>query len=178
MKKMMKTLTALMLLLALAVAAMVPAGAESAFTFRNGITFGMTMDQVIASEPGHCEIDRERTHGPVDFMEAEYEFVTENGARADLTYLFVDEKLAAIRVDHDARRVNYDSLKAELTALYGEATALDLNALGNGIFAVDDDGRPEWGAEAFVNGDVMIVLERDGDDIDVTYLDMSAGYIL
>ncbi len=42
---------------------------------------------------------------------------------------------------------------------------------------MDDDGRPEGRVEAAVSGNVMVVLELDEDDIDVTFIDLNAGYI-
>ena len=150
----------------------------NAFTFRNGITFGMNMDDVIAAETvQYHEIDNERTHGPVDFAELEYESVQENGSRADLTYLFVGNELVAIRVNYEGRSVRYDQVKADLTAKYGAASAADLTALGNGIYAVDDDGRLDGRAEAIVSGNVMIVMEQDEDDVDVTFVDLNAAYV-
>ena len=104
--------------------------------------------------------------------------LTENGVSADVKYLFVGNELVAIRVGYDTWDISFQQLEADLTAKYGPAAAtVDLNALGNGIFAVDDDGRLERRAEAFVSGNVMIVLEQDGDDIDLTYVDLSAAYI-
>ena len=175
MKKTFSILVALMMILT-AAAALAEA---TPFTFRNGVTFGMNMDDVIATESvRYHEIDRNHTHGPVDFMELEYEHITENGVRADLKYLFVGNELVAIRVGYDSWAISFQQLEADLTAKYGPAAAtVDLNALGNGIFAVDDDGRLERRAEAFVSGNVMIVLEQDGDDIDLTYVDLSAANI-
>ena len=93
---------------------------------RSGVAFGMTADEVIAAEPSaRYEMEREHTHGPVDFDELEYEDVTENG-----------------------------------------------------IYAVDDDGRPEGAVEAWTVGSVMIVLENDRDGITVTFVDLSAAWLV
>ncbi len=175
MKKLIAILSALCLL---CTAAAVLGESAAPFTFRNGVTFGMNMDDVIAAENSkYYEIDNERTHGPVEFWELEYEHITENNARADLTYLFVGNELVAIRLGYETRDIRYEQVKADLTAKYGEPVALDLAKLANGVYAVDDDGRPEGRTEAWVAGNLMVVTEVDHDDIDVTYVDLGAGYV-
>ena len=72
---------------------------------------------------------------------------------------------------------HYESRLAELTAKYGESAPVDLAKLGNGIYAVDDDGRLEGRTEAIVFGNVMIIIEADEDDVDLTYVDLNAAYI-
>ena len=42
---------------------------------------------------------------------------------------------------------------------------------------MDDDGRLEGKAEAIVSGNLMIVIEQDEDDIDVTFVDLNAAYV-
>ena len=53
--------------------------------------------------------------------------------------------------------------------------------LGNGIYVLDDDGRLKPDTMAFTSGDLMVIVERekddDGDEIAITYLDMTAAYI-
>ena len=71
----------------------------------------------------------------------------------------------------------YDQVKAKLTAQFGDAAAVDLQLLGKGVFAVDDDGRLEVKAEAIVSGHLIIVLEQDEEDVNVTYVDLTAGYL-
>ena len=55
---------------------------------------------------------------------------------------------------------------------------MDLAVLANGIYAVDDDGKLEGKAAAVVSGDLMIVIEEDEDEVEVTYIDLTAAYIL
>ena len=174
----MKKLFALVLCLCMLLTAAAFAEDQKPFTVRNGVTFGMTLDQVTATETvRYHDLDREDTRGKVTFTELEYENVTENGVRCDVTYLFVEDALAAVKINYETRDIGYDQVKAALTALYGEAAPLDPAALGNGIYAVDDDGKPERQAEAWTSGSVMIVLELDEDEIDLTYVDLAASYI-
>jgi len=177
MKKLIATLMVLALIIAVAATAV--ADEAPAFTFRNGVTFGMTPDEVAATETvGMPEVDIEHTHGPVTFKELEYEDVPDEGITADVKYLFVDEALVAIRCDYDHKVISYDTIRAELAAAFGEPIALELTVLGNGVYAVDDDGVPEFNAEILTAGDVVIVLEKDDDgDTDVTFLDLTAPYI-
>ncbi len=173
----MKKILAIVTALTMVFAATTVLAEENAFTFRNGITFGLNMDQVMATETGRFEIDNEHTLGPVDFAELEYEHVEVDGKPADLAYFFVGNELVAIRVNLEEHATTFEQTKAQLTAKYGEAGPVDLAKLGNGIYAVDDDGRLEWTAEAIVSGNVMIIIEADEDDVDVTYVDLNAAYI-
>ena len=173
----MKKILAILMTLAMVIAATAALAEENTFTFRNGITFGMNMDQVMAAETGRYEIDNEHTHGPVSFTELEYEHVMVDNKPADLKYLFVGNELVAIRVNFEERAISFDQAKADLAALSGEAAPVDLAKLANGIYAVDDDGRLEARAEAIVSGNVMIIIEEDEDDVDVTFVDLNAAYI-
>ena len=174
----MKKTFSILLALALILTAAASLAEGTPFSFRSGVTFGMSMNDVIAAETvRYDEIDRDRTHGPVEFIELEYEHITENGVRADLKCFFAGDALAAIRVSYETRDISFRQVEADLTAKYGAAVPVDLNLLGNGIYAVDDDGRLERNAEAILFGNVMIILEQDGDDIDVTFVDLNASYI-
>ena len=173
----MKKILAIVTVLAMVFTAATVLAEGNAFTFRNGVTFGMNMDQVMATETGRYEIDSEHTRGAVTFAELEYEHVTVDDKPADLTYLFVGNELVAIRVDLEEYAATFDQVKAALTEKYGESAPVDLAKLGNGIYAVDDDGRFEGRAEAIIFGNVMIIIEADEDDVDVTYVDLNAAYI-
>ena len=178
----MKKLIAILAALCLVCTAFAALAEEKApFAFSNGVTFGMTEDEVIAAEGSNAyKKDIEHTHGPVTFTELEYEDIIDaaTGAKADRKYLFADGKLAAVRLDFETKHISYDALKSQLSA-YGEFGALDVAALGNGIYAVDDDGTPEKNTVALTDGNMMVVLELDdeGDDIDVTFVDLTAAYI-
>lgn len=173
----MKKILAIVMALAMVLTAASVLAEENAFTFRNGVTFGLNMDQVMEKETGRYEIDSEHTLGPVEFYELEYEHVSVDGKPADLTYLFVGNELVAIRVNLEEHAATFDQVKAALSEKYGESVPVDLAMLGNGVYAVDDDGRLERQAEAIVSGNVMIIIEADEDDVDVTYVDLNAAYI-
>ena len=173
----MKKILAIVMALAMVFAAATVLAEENTFTFRNGVTFGLNMDQVMDMETGAYKIENEHTRGRVTFYELEYEHTTVDDKPADLTYLFVGNELVAIRVDLEEYAATFDQVKAALTEKYGEAAPVDLAKLGNGIYAVDDDGRFEGRAEAIISGNVMIIIEADEEDVDVTYVDLNAAYI-
>ena len=175
MKKIFAMLTVLCLLCSTA------ALAENAapFTFRNGISFGMTENEVLAAE-GNVRFERDREHirGGLMFDELEIEHIQENAHSADLHYFFLEGKLAAARIEFDDDwGLSYDEVLNELTSAYGAAAALDLNTLGNGIYLLDDDGRLGRRTDAFQAGNALIVLHQDGDDLEVGYFDLTASYL-
>ena len=151
---------------------------KEAATFAAGVGFGMNMDEVIAAlgRTGY-EIDKEHTKGPVTFTELEYEHVTKDGKRADEHYLFVGEELVAIRICFDDGMATFDQVVADLTEMYGEAAEVDLAVLANGIYAVDDDGKLEGRAMAIIANNMMVVIEEDKDEVEVTYVDLTAAFI-
>ncbi len=176
MKKLIAVLTVLCLLAA-CTAALAETPAETAVTFRNGVTFGMNQNEVRTAENwAACEYDLENSQAVV-FEKLEQEHVQENGVPADLTYFFVNDRMVAFRLNFETRHISYDAVIAELTSLYGEPQPLDPAMLGNGVYAVDDEGRPEFRSVAFQANDMVIVVELVEDDIDVTYIDLTADYI-
>ncbi|MBQ3478701.1 MAG: hypothetical protein IJH25_11070 [Clostridia bacterium] len=174
MKKFFAVLTVLCLVLSMAAMA----EKVTVFTFRNDVVFGMPQKDVVAAE-GNAphEVETEHTLGPVTFTEVEYENVAIDNIKADVKYMFVEDALVAIRVNYDDGAVSYDEIDKTLTAAYGEGADLDVKALGNGVYAVDDEGRPEAKAKLWNGGDVLVVVEQDEDDVDVTYLDAVAAYL-
>ena len=183
MKRMIAVLTVLCLLCACcaALAEAPAAAAQEKLTLGNGVQFGMSQAEVTAIAGTPNETDREDVKGQFTFTELEYKNVAIplfDNATIDVTYLFVSDKLVAVRFDFDARSMAYEAVK-EAVATKGESVALDYALLGNGIYAVDDDGTPELNALAYIDEahNVLSVIEADGDDIEITVLDLSADYI-
>ena len=174
----MKKLIAIVTTLCLMLSAAAFAEGNTGFTVREGITFGMTENELTAAlGDTWFELDVERTRAAT-FNEVETEHVTVNGLRADVRYLFFNDRLAAVNVDFDEHVNAYDQVRTLLTGTYGEPSAVDPALLGNGVYAVDDDGRIEGRTECWVSDDVMIILERDRDgDADVHLIDLTAEYI-
>ena len=176
MKKLIAILTVLSILCATFA---VFAEETTEFTFRNNVQFGMSAQEVIDSEGNaFFERDVEHTRGPVNYDELQYEniVIPEENVMADLHYLFAGDKLVAIRLEYETRNISYEALKAGLSKDFGEAGPLDQALIGDKIFALDDEGRPERNTVAWVSGSVMIVLELDddGEDMTVTFIDLNA----
>ncbi|MBR6667875.1 MAG: hypothetical protein IKL25_05895 [Clostridia bacterium] len=96
---------------------------ESAFTFRNGLHWGMTPDEVLAVE-GRTEYwDFDELSYTASITELEDLMVSK--FEADIVYFFVEGKLACVEIDpalwheYDAEDIEY--LKQALSIVYGEA---------------------------------------------------------
>ena len=182
MKKLISTLLVLTLILTVgATAALAEETAPRSFI--SGVQFNMDMEQVqeLLSKLENMpkpEIDKERTRGTVEFWELEYEDVKgDDGLTADLKFLFVGNGLVAIHYDM-AEGTDYNAVKDQLVQTFGEATPFDAAKIGNGKFAIDDDGDLKDCVEMIEAEGVTIVLEKDHEgDMDVTFLDPTAAYI-
>jgi hypothetical protein len=181
MKKLIALMMVLCLLCAAAAAAAETTTTEEGLVFPNGVKFGMSPEEVAAAEGAPGKKDVEHTHGGITFDELEYEKVIEshfNNAKVDKHYLFIDGKLVGLCIELKSRDYSYEELKASFAAI-AEFAALDYAALGNGIYVLDDEGEPEHNAVAFVKDDVMVVIEPDddGEDLDLTFVDLTADFI-
>ena len=169
MKKLLVVLTVLCLVFTMA------AMAEShPFTFRDGIQFGMTQEEVIAIEgTAPHEVDTEHTRGTVTYTEVEYGDVGDDDVKGEVTYIFSEDKLAAIRVDFGENGNTFEEAEEYLTGIFGEGQELDPSILGDAVYAVDDDGHLEAKVEAWEAEDLIGVLEQDEEgEIEVTFVDM------
>jgi hypothetical protein len=178
MKKMIGTLLALSLVLAVAMTAALAEDSPTPILI-DGVEFNMDMDQVMQLvNRSNPEIDSEQTRGGVEFMELEYAHVSDpDGFAADIKFLFVGNSLVAIHYDM-ADGTSYDNVRTTLANTYGEAVPFDASKIGSGRYAVDDDGDLKDCQEMIEAGNLIIVLEHDNDgDVDVTFLDMGAAYI-
>ncbi len=174
MKKAVAALLALCLMISAAVLA---EEAAAPFTIREGITFGMSQADLIAAlGTTHYEIDTEDTLIDLVFTEVEVEHTTVNGLRADVKYILLNDKLFAVHVDYDDVPGAYDQVKAMLTEKYGESTPTDPAALGAALYAADDDSKLENQSECWMSGNVVILLEKDDNEANVTLADLTAAF--
>jgi len=177
MKKVLAILTVLAMVFAVAAAAV--AEEPEATVLLGNVQFNMDMEQVMETlNLPNPQIEKEKTRGAVEFYELEYEKITgADGFTADIKYLFVGNSLVAFHYDM-ADGTSYDEVKAALTTAYGAAVPFDAEKIGNGKYAIDDDGDLKNCKEMIETGKVTIVLEQDRDgDVDVTFLDPTAAYI-
>jgi len=182
MKKLFAILVSLCLVFS--AAALAETSPADIFTIDEGITFGMTQEELAAilGDTLH-DVDTEHTHGPVTFIELEVENTTVFGLKADVKYNLVDDKLVAVKADFDDKETGaYDKLKALFEEKLGSVgLAVDMNALGNGILALEDDGKLEVGSSYecwAVGGTVVVVLEKEKDnDVNAYVIDLAADYV-
>ncbi len=176
MKKVCAILAAIMMVFTMAASL---AETAEVRTFGYGVQFNMSMDQVIELvNREKYEIDREKTRGSVEFTELEYEKITsDEGLTFDIDYLFVGNGLVAIHYDF-ADGVGYEAVKAIVTGSFGEMVPFDAAKIGNGKYAIDDDGDVKDCREMVEAQGLIIVLEQDDDgDVNLTLLDPAASYI-
>lgn len=91
---------------------------KQAFTFRNGVHWGMSHEEVIAAEGNpKCEIDEDEDALTVGIEDVEY-----GEQKCRLEYDFLNDELFMISVEFNTEDgdVSFDSLKRKLTSLYGE----------------------------------------------------------
>ena len=177
-KKLIAILLALTLILTVSAAAAL-AEEPAPRTFLKGIQFNMDMDQVmeLLALP-NPEIEKEKTRGTTEFWELEYENVEgEDGLRADIKLLFVGNSLVAFCYDM-ADGTDYESIRERLSQSYGEAVPFDAAVIGNGKYAIDDDGDLKDCVEMIQAEGVTVVLEKENDgEVTITFLDPTAAYI-
>ncbi|MBO7663738.1 MAG: hypothetical protein J6U01_10240 [Clostridia bacterium] len=177
MKKALAILTGLVMLFTVSAVAL--AEETTVPTFQMGVQFNMDMDQVmkLVNLP-NPEIDTEETRGSVVFTELEYKKVKSgDGYTCDLKYLFVGNSLVAIRFDMEDG-TPYETMKAGFEELYGKAIPFDAAKIGNGKYAIDDDGDLKDCQEMIEGQGFTIIFEKDHDgDVDITILDPTAAYI-
>lgn len=181
MKKLIATLVALMMVLGVAACAL--AEEETKPTIVGNVQFDMDMDQVMQQVESLLtttkkEIEGPKMRGTTEFYELEYEDVVDaDGFTADIKYLFVGNGLVAVHLDM-ADGTDYEKVKATLVKDASEAVAFDAAKIGNGKFAIDDDGDLKDCKEMIEREGLTIILEQDKDgDVDVTFLNPAAAYI-
>ena len=181
MKKLIATLVALMMVLGVAACAL--AEEETKPTIVGNVQFDMDMDQVMQQVESLLTTTKKEIEGPkmrgiTEFYELEYEDVVDaDGFTADIKYLFVGNGLVAVHLDM-ADGTDYEKVKATLVKDASEAVAFDAAKIGNGKFAIDDDGDLKDCKEMIEREGLTIILEQDKDgDVDVTFLNPAAAYI-
>lgn len=142
----------------------------SGFTFRNGIAWGMSQQEVLEAE-GNPKYE---TEDDDDTRMIEIEDVEFGGVKCDVEYAFIDDMLFMATVEYDADEVSqsFDDVKAKLVERYGEP----------GEF--NDEIRSELGDDALEEldtivswtlsdgTDVMLLENADDNDITIVFLSL------
>ena len=172
---MMKKLIALLLVLALMGCAALAEG--QAFSFRNGVAWGMTLDEVLAAE-GNPEYDVYDTNNS-GITGVEIDDVSVAGVEADLMYNFMNGSLVMCGYEFDAEDITIDALAEQLAGEYGLESEADLAAIAEVYSIMFGAGsmteeflsvRPTrcWLLE---DGTFLLLIAYSDDDIDLAYID-------
>lgn len=163
----MKRIPVILLLLALAFTACAEEDAD--FTFREGIAWGMSREEVLAVE-GASRFDSDED----GVYTLEFDDIEQNGVRCDVEYAFMDDALfmASFEYDTEDVPVTYDALLASLTESYGAPGEMndDIKAL------LDDDDLEELDA---ISGWVLengtrawLMYDSDDESIEIIFADL------
>ena len=171
----MKKLIALLLVLALMGCA---ALAEAqAFSFRNGVAWGMTVDEVLAAE-GNPEYETFNSGDGV-MTGLEIDDATAAGVEADLMYNFTNGRLVMCGYEFDAEDVTIDALAEQLAVKYGPASESDFAAvveIYNIMFGpgkMTEEFLTERSSRCWMleDGTILLLIAYSDDAIDLAYMD-------
>ena len=150
------------------------AGAEEFFTTKEGIQFGMTQEEVIATiRHDQYTLDRRETGGGFVFDTLEVAAFNVNGLKARMCYSFLTDHLVAIQVIYEDAKA--EEVKEILTAKYSKEVIVPLEKLGNGVYAIDDEGQLSETTNFWLSGTVLIVFE--GEEMKVTLINLAADWL-
>ena len=150
------------------------AGAEEVFTTREGIQFGMTQEEVVETiRLDQFTLDRRETSGGFVFDTLEVAAFNVNGLKAHMSYSFLTDHLVAIQVIYEDAKA--EEVKEILTAKYSKEVDVPLEKLGNGIYAIDDEGQLSETTYFWLSGTVLIIFE--GEKMKVTLINLAADWL-
>lgn len=151
------------------------AAADDVFSTREGIQFGMSQQEVITTlkNPKQLEKSQRETRGAFVFETLELEESSVNGLKAHMSYCFLQDHLVAIQVTYEEGK--QEEVREILTGKYSQAVEVPVEKLGNGVFAVDDEGLLSEETEYWLSGTVLIIFE--GDKMKVTLINLAADWL-
>lgn len=172
----MKKLIALVLVMTLMGCA---ALAEAqAFSFRDGVAWGMTQDEVLAAE-GNPEYKSFNANDGMTGIEIDDAAVA--GVEADLTYIFMNGSLVVSSYVFDAEDVTVDALAEQLTGKYGPASEAEAgyaaflevySIWGNpGIMTEEYLAERQTHCWLLEEGTILLLIADSDDDIVLMYMD-------
>lgn len=143
------------------------------FTFRNGVTWGMTPEQVQEVEDGEFTITDSVSDAGIKRVFMEKQGVEAAGAKANLEYLFYEDKLMVCVYMFETEEMSLEKIQAALEAKYGETTEVDVEAINAtletiGATIMDDESSAWWSLE---DGTLIWATGAYGD-IEVNYIDL------
>ena len=96
-----------------------------------------------------------------------------NGLKAHMSYSFLTDHLVAIQVIYEDAKA--EEVKEILTAKYSKEVDVPLEKLGNGIYAIDDEGQLSETTNFWLSGTVLIIFE--GEKMKVTLINLAADWL-
>ena len=150
------------------------------FTFRNGVTWGMSLADVIAAENITEEPeDRMMLPDGKEMLLLEDEDVTAAGLEADSEYIFVDDALYVCGYEF-GDETDIDKLLESMEAKYGVSQPVNWELfakLMTPLFPDEIESQMsymqsvEFSCEWDIDEQLYIMLYSDGGDIDLAYFD-------
>ena len=173
----MRRILAIVLALLLCGAAMAEG---TGFAFRNGITWGMTEDEVLAAEGG-AEHQRNEMEPGLSLIVIEDDMTT--GAKGDVNYVFMNGALVMDGYYYHTGDISADELSAALSEKYGEPAPADIPRFLAVMTALHGETPPDLPEGALfwnwtLEDGTYIVLttswDTDMDELSLGYIDEAA----
>jgi len=173
----MKKIAAILLAALMLCMSVACAEASEVFTFRNGLHWGMTPAEVLAAEArAAADYESEVSYTAMAIL---LEDLALSKFEADITYLFVEGKLAALEIDpelwleYDAEDIEY--LKQALSIVYGPVDeTLPVPAYVQTLMEINDYAVTcGWQPAA----DTYIGIMHNGRHIRLGYFDVNVDYV-
>ena len=156
------------LALALLLGAVMAASAEGTFSFRNGITWDTTLEELKAAE----ELTDETTYEEMIYEGSGYLFITDGEGEdaVSIGYMFYENEIAMIMEQFMAEDLSaaFAAGKAALTAEYGEQTMSDPTEATAILSLIDEELMEEANLADFAgwmldDGTQIYLINADGD---------------
>ena len=139
---------------------------ESAFTFRNGVTWGMGPEEILASESSEGDVEKPDEH----LTMISYTDTEEYDVDADTHYILYDGRLTVCGYEFSTDDISLGSLSDILEETYGESVEPDPDKLRALIAPFGGDFSGEADMVFFeIPEDTLVVLMQDQNTIDLAF---------
>ena len=156
----------------LAVALMLTGAAlGEGFAFRNGVAWGMTPDEVLATE-GDAESDRMDAPGGLTIVIIDD--IDFDGIEGDANYVFLNDALVVCGYTFELDDTSVEAVAEKAVALYGEPTDTDPAELTALLAQVNDAGDIEDDAYYVawhLEDGTLVALTDNFGDVELAYVD-------
>ena len=147
-----------------------------AFSFRDGVAWGMTQDEVLAAE-GNPEYKSFNANDGMTGIEIDDAAIA--GVEADLMYNFMNGSLVMCGYEFDAEDITVDALAEQLASEYGPESEADYAAVVEvynimfGAGGMTEEFLTEREAHCWTleDGTILLLVAYSDDDLDLAYMD-------